>query len=81
MKNLIIMVTLVLLTGCGAGGNSPVQLQSVSLPVVTEIAYKDIVACKEAKGFPGYSNCKIKVGKSGMVVGVRIQTANIPEKE
>jgi len=69
------MTVLMLLTAC-AGAPS---IQTISIPVVQEIAYKDIISCKKVDDV--FSDCLIKDPKYGFAVTLRIQTAKIPEKE
>lgn len=69
MKNLILLVPFLVLAACAG-------VQSVSVPAVQEISYKDIIECKKVDEV--YSDCKIKDPKSGIAVVIRLQTAQIP---
>ena len=73
-KVLMIFILGVFLGAC-AGGPS---VQSISVPVVQEIAYKDIVSCKKVDA--SFSDCLVKDPKTGLGLTVRIQTAKIPKK-
>lgn len=73
MKSLIAVIVLVLLSGCAG-----ISLQGGPGPEVREFAYKDIINCVVVPDAPGFSDCKIKVGDSGLTVVVRLQTSEIP---
>ena len=76
MKNLFLAVVLAALTGCAGGGPS---IQSIALPDIQEISYKDIVSCKKVPApVVGFSDCRVK-HKSGLAVTMRFQTSQIPE--
>jgi len=67
---------LAFLTGCTTGGG--VSVESVTLPEVQSISYKDILECSVKEDEPGYSLCKVKDPKSGFGLTVKIQTSKIP---
>ena len=75
MKYFIIL-SLLFLTSC-----SGVGVQSVTMPEVQSIEYKDIISCVKVKEAPEYSDCKVKVGDSGATITLRIQTKEIPKEE
>lgn len=80
MKKLYAMIFAIIffLAACTGGGG--IAIESIALPEVTEIAYKDIVSCKEMEAQPGYSACRIKDPKSGLAITLKIRTSAIPSE-
>ncbi len=70
---LILIVIFCFFQGCAGGG-----ITNVTLPEVQTFEYKDIVSCTKLDEVPGFSDCRIKVGDSGLFITVRVQTSKIP---
>jgi len=80
MKKLL-FAFLILLFSSACTGNGGVAVESITLPEVQSISYKDIVECSVKEDEPGYSLCKVKDPKSGLGLTVKIQTSDIPTTE
>ena len=78
MRNILLLITMLflfILQGCATGGGG---ITSIALPDVQVFEYKDIVSCAKLDAVPGFSDCRIKVGDTGVFITVRVQTSKIP---